>query len=109
MDRDPESVAPNPEFLYWGADEPPEPARELRAGALSAILRGSQLSAICWREREVLHGIYVAVRDRNWGTVPVKLSNVHVRQESFAFNVAFDARHTKDDIDFQWHGGIEGD
>ena len=110
MNKTPETVVLNRELLYWGVARAAEPLRELRAGALSAILRpAGQLSAIYWGETEVLHGIYVAVRNRNWGTVPANVSNVRVRQESRSFSVVFDARHSEGEIDFEWHGGIDGD
>ena len=42
-------------------------------------------------DREVLRGIYVAVRDRNWGTVAPELSDLQIERGDGTFRVTFAA------------------
>jgi len=59
-------------------------------------------------DREVLRGIYVAVRDRNWGTVSPELSDLQIDRGDGTFRVTFTVRCRRAEIDFQWHGEITG-
>ena len=95
--------------LYHGRDEPPPQRVQLYAGPLSLIYQAGDLRTIKLGEREVLRRIYVAVRDRNWGTVPMVLSNVRMQVAGDAFHIACDAEHIEGDIDFVWKGTIDGD
>jgi hypothetical protein len=60
-------------------------------------------------DREILRGIYVAVRDRNWGTIVPKISNVKIESTKEAFRLTFDAECKERDIDYLWRGTIAGD
>ena len=62
--------------LCYGTDEPLPERVPLRAGPLSLIWEGGDLRTIKVGGREVLRRIYVATRDRNWGTVSNVMSNV---------------------------------
>ncbi|MFD0670635.1 hypothetical protein [Cohnella sp. GCM10027633] len=81
----------------------------LQAGALTAILEEGGLRSIRWAGVELVRGLYGAVRDRNWGTVPAVLRGLDVRQTDDAFRVSFRAVHREGDIAFHWDGIIEGD
>ncbi len=99
-----------PTVLYYGA-ETPLPARiALRAGPLTLLFEPATafMRYICLGDREVLRGVYSAVRDRNWDTVLPRLSNLQLHQEPQAFSVAFDVECRQGEIDFRWHGTIEG-
>lgn len=78
----------------------------LSAGPLTALLEGSLLRRICWDGREVLRGIYGAVRDENWGTVAPRYSSYDVSRTDGAFAVRFTAEHQEGDVDFVWDGEI---
>lgn len=93
---------------YYGKDEPLPQQRELRAGPLSLIYEGGDLRYIRLGDREVLRRVYVAVRDRNWGTVPPRLSNVQMEIGEDSFRIAYDVEHRQGDIDFFWKGTITG-
>ena len=95
--------------LYYGSAEPLPERHSLAAGPLSAVFEEGQLVDIRWRGREVLRRIYAAVRDRDWGTVPLRLSALHIEQQADSFQVAFNACHRRDDIEFAWKGAIRGD
>jgi hypothetical protein len=57
---------------------------------------------------EVLRGIYVAVRDRNWGTVPGRFSDLRLQIAKDSFTIRFRAEHRQGDIHFAWGGVIRG-
>ena len=59
-------------------------------------------------EREVLRCIYMAVRDRNWGTMPPALSDLDIACGDGAFRVTFAVRCHQMEIDFLWRGEITG-
>jgi D-apionolactonase len=81
---------------------------ELRAGPLSMRLESGGLRYIRLGRYEVLRRIYVAVRDRNWGTAPTRLSHLAKEIERDSFRIEFDCEHQEGEIDFLWHGTITG-
>lgn len=82
----------------------------LRAGPLAMELdpQTGFLRYIRLGEREVLRGIYAAIRDRNWGTVTPEISEWQVERGEGTFRVTFTARCRQDEIDFEWDGEIAG-
>ncbi len=72
----------------------------------------SRATAACapsnWATSKSCAGCTVAVRDRNWGTVPAALSNLRIEAGPDSFRIAYDAAHVQGDIDFRWHGEIAG-
>ncbi len=82
----------------------------LQAGPLTMFFErdGAFLRRICLRGIEVVRGIYAAVRDRNWGTVPARLSRVRVRRASGGFRLAFSAVCRQAGVVFRWRGEIIG-
>src|SRR5438093_1936667 len=95
--------------LYYGKDEPLPARKELRAGPLSLVWEEGDLRYVKLGEREILRRVYAAVRDRNWGTVPARLSNVRMEADPNTFRIDYDAEHQEGEIDFAWHGTITGD
>ena len=83
--------------------------RELRAGPLSLVLDGGDLRYVRAGGHEIIRRLYVAVRDRDWNTLPAALSNLQVAAAADTFRVEYDAEHRQNDIDFVWHASIEGD
>lgn len=103
------------DVIYTGrpaaATEAPDGAlgrHRLHAGPLTLVLDGMDLRYIRLGEREVLRRIYVAVRDRNWNTIPAVYTNVHLSVADDGFALSFDARHQAGEIDFAWHGIVQG-
>jgi D-apionolactonase len=92
----------------FGSDEPPPAARELRAGPLTLLLEGADLRYIRFGSRELVRRLYVAVRDHNWDTIPLQLSNLEIRADASSFQVSFDAAHVQGGVDFAWRGAISG-
>jgi len=59
--------------------------------------------------REVLRGIYAAVRDRNWETLPGTLRDYRHEIGADSFTIEFESEHRGRDIHFVWRGTIRGD
>lgn len=95
--------------LYCGKDEPPPELIELRAGPLSLVYQDGDLRLVRLGQREILRRIYVAIRDRNWGTVLPRFSNFQKEVSGDAFCISYDVENKQGDIDFFWRGTIAGD
>lgn len=95
--------------LYTGTEEPLRETRELRSGLLTALYEDGGLRYVRWGAREIIRRIYVAVRDRNWGTIPASLSNVRIQSSLEAFDITFNAESHRGEIQFAWKGAIRGD
>lgn len=80
----------------------------LRAGPLTMEYDHGDLRYIKLGGREIVRRIYIAVRDRNWGTVPVALTPVSAEVEADSFAIAYDAVARQDEIDFRWRATIRG-
>jgi hypothetical protein len=80
--------------------------RDLRAGPLTLDLDGADLRGIRLGGREVLRRVYVAVRDRDWGTVAGEVRDLSVTQEGDATAATFECVHRRAGIDFRWQGRI---
>jgi D-apionolactonase len=87
---------------------PPVP---LCAGPLRLLYEPATgfLRRVCLGEREVLRGIYAAVRDRNWGTIPGVVREMPRKLTSSSFLLEFRSEHRQEEIDFVWHGTISGE
>jgi D-apionolactonase len=95
--------------LYAGTEEPLRETRELRSGQLTALYEDGGLRYVRWGSREILRRIYVAVRDRNWGTVPAVLSDLRIDSSLESFEITFNAECKRNEIHFTWKGSIRGD
>jgi hypothetical protein len=80
----------------------------LHAGPLTAMLDGAELRWIRLGSLEVLRGIYGAVRELGWRTVPGHTEGVRVEKAERTFKVSFHCRHHSDPVHFDWEGRIEG-
>ncbi|MBM3236570.1 hypothetical protein FJZ31_09760 [Candidatus Poribacteria bacterium] len=119
--------------LYYGKEESPPEQIELRAGPLLIVFepgggflryirvvapvlsnattnrsvddhKGNEMG-----NQEILRSIYVAVRDRNWGTIPPRVSNLTSETIADSFYLTFDVECKERDIDFFWRGTVTGD
>lgn len=99
------------EFLRHGAAVAPAQLVELRAGPLH-LKYDSGTGSLRWFRRagkEILRGIYFALRDSNWGTVPGELRERPRVIGEDAFRIEFECEHCQAEIHFAWRGLIEGD
>jgi hypothetical protein len=95
--------------LYYGKDEPVPEQLALRAGPLSLIYEEGDLRYVKLDDKEILRRVYVAIRDRNWGTVLPVISNVQMDITDDSFRISYDVENKEGDIDFFWKGTITGD
>jgi hypothetical protein len=86
----------------------PDLAVPLRAGPLRLVFDRGELRWIRLGEREVLRGIYVAVREEGWATVPAELEDLEIEAEPESFRVRFRALHRRGGVRFDWVGLVEG-
>lgn len=63
---------------------------------------------IRWEGREILRAIYGAVRDRNWQTIPPRISRISLQQDHNSFELSFRARCKNPEVHFTWEGRIAG-
>jgi hypothetical protein len=97
--------------ILYGKEDPLPNAITLRAGPVTALFEPELafLRYIRYGDAEILRGIYCAVRDKVWGTVAPKVSNVLLEARSDSFRLTFDVSNVEGDIDFGWRGVILGD
>nr|MBP9902970.1 hypothetical protein [Verrucomicrobiota bacterium] len=98
-------------LLCYGQPNRPADLIPLRAGPLTMLYdpTSGMVRRIKLGEIEVLRGIYAAVRDRNWGTVPATIRERSRQVASDSFHVEFECEHRQGDIHFVWQGLIAGD
>ena len=80
----------------------------VQAGPLTAMLDGVDLRYVKLGELELVRRIYVAVRDRNWNTIPGVPSELELDERDDSFEARFTVRHTSHDTDYEWRGTIVG-
>jgi len=95
--------------LSYGTDTPLPEQTVLRAGPLSVVFEEGDLRYVRLGATEILRRVYIAVRDRNWGTVSPVISNLRMQVARDSFHVSYDADARQGDIDFFWKGTISGD
>ena len=86
----------------------PELAVPLRAGPLRLVFDRGAVRWVRLGEREVLRGIYFALRGENWVTLPPTLENLEIEAEVDSFRIRFRARHERGPVRFSWDGRITG-
>jgi hypothetical protein len=59
-------------------------------------------------DREILRGVYAAVRNSVWGTVPAQVRDIQLKRNDGGFHLTFTSEHKQDDIDFLWTGTLTG-
>jgi hypothetical protein len=92
-----------------GAPPAPEFALPLRAGPLRLVFDRGGLRWVHLAEREALRGVYFAVREPGWATVPGRLHGLVVEAAHDSFRIRFTARHARGPVAFDWEARIEGD
>jgi hypothetical protein len=82
----------------------------LRAGPVTMVFEPDNafLRYIKVGPREILRGITAPVRNQFWGTVLPVVSKVEVKDQGDHFSLTFEALCHDRDIDFLWHGTLQG-
>src|SRR4051812_15063231 len=95
--------------LYYGKEDPLPARTQLRAGPLSLVFEEGDLRYIRLGDQEIVRRLYVAIRDRNWGTVPPLLTHVQIESTPDSFRISYDVENKQGEIDFFRKGEITGD
>jgi hypothetical protein len=84
--------------------------RRLSAGPLTMLFDEPQafLRYVRFGDREIIRGVFAAVRDRDWNSIPFSIDDLHVDQADGQFTVSWLARCLTDCIPFEWQGDITG-
>ena len=94
--------------LIFGTDEPVEPMRPLCAGPLTASLSAGNLRYVRWGGFEVIRAISFVLRDTNWGTHAVAISDFEFDTSEESFEVRYRASLSSGDGDFSYEARIVG-
>lgn len=83
---------------------------KLRAGPLSMIFDRDDafLRHIRFGDSEILRGVFAAIRDQDWNTIPVSIHGFELDQSADSFTLKFLARCEHDPIRFDWTGTVRG-
>jgi hypothetical protein len=95
--------------LRYGIDQPLPERISLRAGLLTLFFENGDLRHIRYDQCEILRRVYVAVRDRNWGTVKPQIANLQICENERDFQITFNVICQENEIDFRWKGEIRGE
>ena len=95
-------------FIRHGLPEELPERRALRAGPVTCVLEGADLRYVRFGSVEVVNRLYMAVRDRNWNTIPPTFTSFEIESADDAFRVTFTAEHVAGEVDFAWRGTITG-
>jgi hypothetical protein len=80
----------------------------LRAGPLSATFDAGSLRWIRLGDREALRGIYAALRDPSWLTLPARIEGLRLHPGAEAFSASFTAHYEAGAIRFSAETRIDG-
>ncbi|MFC4873500.1 hypothetical protein [Negadavirga shengliensis] len=83
-------------------------ALNLRAGQLDLLYQDGFIRYIRLGEKEIVRMINHALRDHDWGTVPMEIIHENLRQEEESFQIDYQARFRQADISFDLHCTIAG-
>ena len=82
---------------------------DLRAGPLSLRFERGAAREVRLGELVILRGVYAAVRDRDWATVPPVYSDLRLERDERSFALSVRADYTLGDIDFRARIALTGD
>jgi D-apionolactonase len=95
-------------ILRYGSPHDLPEERALRAGPLSVTYVGGDLRYVRLGQREIVRRIYMAVRDRNWHTIPAMLTDEVIEQADDRFEIRYRALHQEGPVCFRWQAHIVG-
>jgi D-apionolactonase len=101
-------TTPSRQQLLDGKHTAPDEPLELRAGAFHLLYDNGTLRHITVNGMPVLHQVYAAVRDHNWGTVVGVMRDVEINIGANEFEIRYTMLHQQRDIDFVWQANITG-
>jgi D-apionolactonase len=66
------------------------------------------LRYVRWGERELIRGVFAAVRDRNWDTIPGRVDDLTVDIGTDSFRIGWQVHARAGEVDFRWQGTLTG-
>jgi hypothetical protein len=82
---------------------------QVRSGPFTSVLTGGALRDIRLLGYRALDAVHVAVRDRDWNTIPGVISDFQYVPRPGGFAASWYSRHHRGDVDFGWQGRVEAD
>jgi hypothetical protein len=98
----------NRNILFYGNKEDIPKKIALKAGKLDLFYEKGFLRYIRSGNFEILRLINHAVRDHNWGTVPLQIFEERIGKRENSFTISYRAEARQNDIGFLWKCTIEG-
>ena len=98
----------NRNILFYGNKEDIPKKIALKAGKLDLFYEKGFLRYIRSGNFEILRLINHAVRDHNWGTVPLQIFEERIEKRENSFTISYRAEARQNDIGFLWKCTIEG-
>ena len=99
----------HPLILLHGSTKPLGETVRLRAGKLNMVYEAGFLRHIKIGDTEVLRMINHYIRDQNWETIPMTITNEKIDRDALRFSIVYKALCQQRDIKFQWNCHILGD
>jgi D-apionolactonase len=91
----------NPNLIRYGRPDPLPARHPLRAGPLALVYERGALRTMAAQGTELLRGLYSAVRDHNWGTVPPVILEEQIDNQVDSFNIRYLAQYQAAEISFR--------
>lgn len=95
-------------MLSHGHLQPLGKALELKAGCLSMLFENGFLRYIRHGELELIRMINHAIRDENWETIPIDISDLRITNTKDSFDINYKAVSKSERITFTWTCSIRG-
>ncbi|HMG89435.1 MAG TPA: hypothetical protein VK589_05235 [Chryseolinea sp.] len=99
----------HPQILLHGSAERKIDPVQLRAGSLTLQYEAGFLRYIKVGETEVLRMINYNIRDHNWVTIPMAISDEKIEQDSNGFRISYRSESKLGDIRYHWKCLMRGD
>ena len=95
--------------LLSGLEELPPVQTKLKAGPFTMIYENGFIRYIKYGDNEIVRMIYMALRDKNWGTYlpEIKYEKINVYENSFYITYQCDYKEN-DTVIFSWNAVIQG-
>jgi hypothetical protein len=95
-------------LLYGFSESLTEPI-PLRAGPFSMIYEKGFIRYISYGDNEIIRIVYMALRDKNWGTYPAIIENENIISGEDSFEISYNCRHEENNQTiFTWEVNLRG-
>jgi len=99
----------NKNIIYYGSKEDIPLKIALKAGNLDLFYENGFIRYIKLGNQEVIRMINHAVRDHNWGTIPLRIFDEIIEKNKDSFSIHYRAEAKQSDIHFLWKCTIIGE